>query len=52
MLAREPGAVRGGRHVIFEHKRFQHAISIEDRDLFIVQSAPENVGRCMDMRVD
>src|SRR5262249_23458521 len=24
---------------------------IEDRDLFIVQSAPENVGRCMDMRV-
>jgi hypothetical protein len=51
MLAREPGAVRGGRHVIFEHKRFQPAISIEDRDLFIVQSAPENVGRCMDMRV-
>ena len=22
VLAREPGAVRGGRHVIFQHKRF------------------------------
>jgi hypothetical protein len=51
VLAREPGAVRGGRHVIFQNQRLQSAISIEDRDLFIVQGSAENVGRRMDMRV-
>ena len=49
VLARKPGAVRGCRDVIFQNQRLQSAISVDDRDLLIVQSAAENVGRRVDV---
>jgi hypothetical protein len=51
VLAREPSAIRRCRDVIFQNQRLQSAISVDDRDLFIVESAAENVGRCVDVRV-
>ena len=51
VLAREPSAVRGCRDVIFQNQRLQSAISVDDRDLLIVQSAAENVGRRVDVRI-
>src|SRR6516225_2141028 len=51
VLAREPGPVRRRQDVILENERLKPAILIEDRNLLIVQRPPENVGRCVDMRI-
>ena len=51
VLAREPGAVRGGHHMVLEDERLEPALLVEDRHLLVVHGPAEDVGRGVDVRV-
>jgi hypothetical protein len=51
VLAREPGSVRGAYHMVFEDERFESALLVKQRHLFVVQGPAEDVGSGMHVRV-